>query len=40
MKYSIEYRGGEFIEILEIEGNTATKIWKRREGQPGLGTKF
>lgn len=38
MKYSVEYKNGQFIETLEIDGNVATKIWERREGQPGLGT--
>lgn len=32
MKYSIEYNGGAFYETLEINGNTAQKIWRREEG--------
>ena len=29
---------GSVNETLEIDGNVATKIWERREWQPGFGT--
>ena len=29
MKYSIEYKNGQFKETLEVDGNTVHKYWKR-----------
>lgn len=29
MKYSVEFKNGKFIETLEVDNHTATKIWQR-----------
>jgi hypothetical protein len=29
MKYSVEYKDGQFKETLEVDGNTVHKYWKR-----------
>lgn len=29
MKYSVEYKDGQFKETLEVDGNTVHKHWKR-----------
>jgi hypothetical protein len=30
MKYSVEYKNGKFIETLEVNNNTVTKTWQRK----------
>ena len=41
MKYSVEYKDGQFIETLEVDNNVVTKTWKREENEAlsGLCTK-
>lgn len=31
MKYSVEYKNGKFVEVLEVNGYEATKTWQRED---------
>ncbi len=37
MKYSVEYKNGRFIELLEVDGHTAKKTWQREVTGPISG---
>ena len=39
MKYSVEYKNCKFIETLEVDGHTATKTWKRENGEDISGLR-